>query len=168
MSDLLSKVFEWIFHYKESFLEMFELKVLWTFILTISSFLIGDVSPWIVAVFVIYAIDFLIWVSKAIYRDEFDPTRFARWFVKFIFYWTALIVWNQIDIIMSEVTGVLGTWYEVTLARLMIIAYIWLHESLSLLTKLNSLGVPVPKLLVNRLKLYEEHLDDNETTHLHW
>lgn len=169
------KIISSISYYLLSFKENFELKsIVWffaAFIPLATQVLFWEITPWLIALLVVYCIDFVLWIWIALSKWTFDIERFMRWIYKFILFWVAIIVWNEIDNALSDFVSVIDLHsFHFFLAKFWIIWYIFVHEAISALGKLYSIGVPIPKGLIDKLLGYKKTLneDTNFTTNETW
>lgn len=151
-------------HYLESFWEFFWLKLAWSILIWVSQLLIWEFTPGIIAFLIIYLADLFVWVGTALYRNEFESHKFLRGLIKLLLYWVTLIVMNQVDIVASEwlkffIDLPVESWFF----RFVSLMFMAIHETISLLWKMKWLWVPVPSIIVDRLKLYEKTLSPDHT-----
>ena len=104
----------------------------------------------IMLMFILYSLDLVIWVFRALVFREFHLDKFFRWASKIIIYWVFLIIWISID-------ESLPVWQVFTSA---IFAFILITDSLSILKNLNKLGYKTPIFIEKYLLHYKKKLDD--------
>lgn len=160
------KIYSSITYYLLSFSENFNLKVtLWLmmgWLPMVSQLLIGEAIPWLIGLLVIYCFDFMLGVWIALNKGTFSPDRLIKGIYKFILFGVAIVIGNQVDLVLSELVNVVRLEdFHFFLAKFWIIWYMSIHESISALGKLYSIGVPLPKTLIDKLLGYKKMLDDD-------
>jgi phage-related holin len=75
-----------------------------------------------------------------------------QWLVKIILYWVAMIVGNQIDLLIFHST--VEFW-----AKNLIILYIGINDAISILKHLSQAWMKLPQKLIDRLQGYQDSLD---------
>lgn len=151
-------------YYLSSFWVNFNLKAVMASILGFfplaTKFFFGSYTPWLKALLIIYCIDVLLWVWIAIYRGNFQINRFMKGIYKFILFWVAISVGNQIDKVISDIINTFDyANVHLFLAKFWIIWYMAIHEWISTLWKLHSIWIPIPKWLMDRLLWYKANLN---------
>lgn len=151
-------------YYLSSFWVNFSLKailasIVW-FLPLATKFFFGSYTPWLEALLIIYCIDVLLWVWIAISRGNFKIERFMKGIYKFILFWVAISVWNQIDKVISDIINTFDyANVHLFLAKFWIIGYMAIHEWISTLWKLHSIWIPIPKWLMDKLLGYKSDLN---------
>jgi len=146
-----------------SLIDNIDIKVALASLISIITALAWEITLALQATFAIYLIDFALWVSVSIYKGTFSLERFREWITKFTLYGIAIVVANQIDIVLWEFLNVVNTKeVHVLLAKYWVTAYIAIHETLSVIRKLSKLWLKLPQTIVNKLLYYRDVMDDKK------
>lgn len=164
MHDLYSKVQEFLLYieyYMESIVSNVNIKILFTAIGWVCFFLIWDVTPAVIGLFVIYMIDIVLGIGISFYNSDFNLSRFFAWIAKLWLYFILIILAHQFDMVIAEFTTLgIDHWIWPLYAKYWVIGYLATHEFLSSLVKLESIGIPVPSGLIKRIKSTKKKIDD--------
>lgn len=127
------------------------------------TFAIWDVDVAIKAAFMIYILDFVLWVWIALKNNNFDLSRFRQWLAKMFLFFIVLAWANQADKIIATMGNRLD-WvdYKVIYIKYWVILYFGIHEFISLTKKLISIGFPLPAWLIDKITTYKERLDQTD------
>lgn len=96
--------------------------------------------------------DFFFWFTIACYQGRFSGKRMMQGLVKIILYWIAMIVGNQIDLLIFHST--IEFW-----AKNLIILYIGINDGISVLKHLWQAWLKLPQKLIDRLQWFQDNLD---------
>ena len=157
MQEKIQEFLQYIEYYIDSITNFGWLKVLLTFIVGSVSYLMWDVTPWVIGALIIYVIDFSLGIGIAISRHDFNISRFFAWMVKLLLYFTLVVIAHQFDVVVADM---INHNINALFAKYWVIWYIASHEFLSTTVKLESLWLPIPKWLVNRIRKTKDKLDD--------
>lgn len=121
-------------------------------IILTGSFLIWEINLAIIACCILYMTDLFLWFGMAVYNWKFSWLKLQKGIVKFILYWTAMIVWHMVDLIILHDTVEYG-------AQNLIVIYLGITEALSVLHHLSKCGLAIPMKLMASLEWIKTNLD---------
>lgn len=96
--------------------------------------------------------DFVFWITIACYQWRYSGKRMMQWLIKFILYGVAMIVGNQIDLLIFHTS--VEFW-----AKNIIILYIGINDGISVLKHLWQAWLKLPQKLIDRLQGFQNNLD---------
>jgi len=143
---------EVIIGYLTQILSMKALKLWITSIVAIFSYLIWWIDVAVKACWMLVFFDFVFWISLAVYSRTYSWKRMMQWLIKFILYWVAMIVWNQIDLLLFHSS--IEFW-----AKNFIILYVWITDGISIIKHLWVMGLKLPQRLIDRLQGIQDNID---------
>jgi phage-related holin len=150
-------------YYLSSFLYGSASKAIVATTISIFTFAVGDVDVAVKSALLVYVLDFVLWVSIAVYNRNFDLNRFRQWLAKMFLFFVVLAWANQADKIIASMGNRLE-WvdYKVIYIKYRVVLYFWIHEFISLTKKLISIWFPLPEWLLSKIMTYKEKLDDTD------
>jgi len=110
------------------------------------SYIYAPNALYINAIMLIYLIDLILWIIKAIKYGIWSSSAFIRWAFKIIVYWILISLWFFIDL-------VLHTWWLVLWS---IMVFIVLTDAWSILENIEEIWYPVPEALKQLLKVHKD------------
>lgn len=105
-----------------------------------------DIIKWIL---IIYFLDMIFWVARAIKLKQFSSKEFFKWICKIIVYFTLMAIGSLLD-------KVLNLWCLVLTS---VFSFLIITDSISILENLQLLWFNVPTFLVKYLKVTRENLE---------
>lgn len=102
--------------------------------------------------FLMYLIDFLVWLALAFKLTRFNLSKFFFWSSKILIYWIYLVMWLAI-------WEILHLWNSFTMA---IIWFTVIRDSISILEKLDTFWYDTPIFLKKHLISYKNKLENGK------
>lgn len=149
---MLSFMLETVLAYWIQILSMKALKGAISVAIAWFSYLIWWIDIAVKACLLLVLIDFILGFSLACYKSRFSWKRMMQWLVKLILYGIAMIVWNQIDMLIFHTS--VEFW-----VKNFIILYIGINDGISILKHLSVLWLNIPKKLIDRLQQFQDSLE---------
>lgn len=136
---------------KNTFIDWFTIKAItWIF-----WWIIWLITDWheilILMIFILYFVDLITWVIKAVKNKDFQSAKFFVWATKILAYGIFAFIWVSLD-------QALHTW---SLFLWTVFAFIVLTDAISILENLTELGYKTPVFLVSFLKVYKKKMEDD-------
>lgn len=116
------------------------------------SYMIWWIDMAVKAFLFLVLIDFILGFTIACWQGKFSKKRMMQGLVKFILYGIAMIVGNQIDMLIFHTS--VEFW-----AKNLIVLYIWINDGISILKHLSTLWLNIPRKLIDRLQQFQDSLD---------
>lgn len=149
---MLTFMLETIVFYLTQILSMKAIKGAFSLLIAWFSYMIWWIDMAVRACLYLVAIDFVLWFSLACYQWRFSGKRMMQWLIKFILYWIAIIVGNQIDLLIFHDS--VPFW-----VKNLIVLYIGINDGISILKHLWKMGLKLPQKLIERLQGIQDSLD---------
>lgn len=149
---MLSFMIETVLAYLSQILSMKALKGAISLAVASFSYLIWWIDMAVKACLFLVLIDFILWFALACHEWRFSWKRMMQGLVKFILYWIAMIVWNQIDMLIFHTS--VEFW-----VKNFIILYIGINDWISVLKHLSKFWLNIPKKLIDRLQQFQDSLE---------
>lgn len=135
--------------------QIFSMKA-WKFwiatLVALFSYLVGWIDVAVKACWMLVFFDFVFGISLAVYSRTYSGKRMMQWLVKFILYWIAMIVGNQIDILLFHSS--IEFW-----AKNFIILYVGITDGISIIKHLWAMWLKLPQKLTERLQWIRDDID---------
>lgn len=128
------------------------IKSFWAIIIIFIDKLIIWKEFWIFLMFLIYFLDFILWLIVAFKLTSFNLWKFFFWSSKILIYWIYLLMWVAL-------WEILQLWSFFTLA---IITFTIVTDSISILRKIDNLWYETPVFLTKYLISYKKNLEDEK------
>lgn len=119
--------------------------------LMLLTLIIGAVDTTVQAMFFSLIIDFVLWLSYAVFHGQFCKIRFKRWLYKIMLYMVALILGHISDLLVFQQEVSFGF-------KNFIIIYLGLTEVLSAFRHLWNMGLKIPQKIIDRIEGYRDDL----------
>lgn len=127
----------------------YSLKMVCGAIASLFTFLFGNLDAWLYALIVVVIADFMTGLIKAYILEDISSKTGFKGILKKVLYFSVVCV----AVIIEQITGVDG------LIRNAVIGFLIANEGISILENCSSCGLPIPKILLNKL---QQIRDDNE------
>lgn len=126
--------------------------ILWA-IVTAVEFLIWGWTVAIRGLLFLVCADFILGIAQSFIDNKFSFLKMRSGFYKILLYAIAIWVGHNIDLMMFHSVIEFGF-------RNVIIVYLWVNESLSVIRHLAKFNVPIPKSVIKKLTDIEDNLDN--------
>lgn len=143
---------EVVYFYLTQIFSMKAIKAWFSLIVATFSYLIWGIDVAVKACIMLVFLDFLLGFTIACYKGQFSWKRMMQWLIKFILYWIAMIVGNQIDLLIFHDS--VDFW-----VKNLIVLYIGINDWISVLKHLWRTGLKLPQKLIERLQWIQDNLD---------
>lgn len=135
--------------------EHFAFKAGWSTFLACSAWVLGGFDVAVLALFILYAVDFGLGLYRAWMTCSISSEKFRRGMGKFILYVIVIMCAHMLDLATSRSFPFLKDY-----VRDFIIIFVAITEFLSVCTHLAALGLRVPEALQARLRSYRDTMAD--------
>ncbi len=131
--------------------EHFAFKAGWSTFLACFAWILGGLDVAVLALFILYAIDFALGLYMAWVTSSLSSSRARKGMAKFVLYVIVIACAHMLDIAMTRSFPFLANYVRDTM-----VIFVAINEFLSVCTHLAALGLRVPEALQARLRSYRD------------
>lgn len=151
---------EIISYYIAQLLSAKTVKLVFTQLIIIFTWLFGGIEIAGYALGAVMIIDFVLGFYISAKKNRIQRSKMKSWMMKFITYGLLIIIGNMVDNVIFHQVMEYGF-------KNAFIVYLCIHESLSVIHHLQTLGVPIPSKIVQKLEQYRDTAMDIVPSNIH-
>ena len=144
-----------IFHYTGQLSNGSSVKSIASGVLYVIMWLFGDINDAVIALLALMTLDVVLGLSAAIKHSDVSSDKLRGGAVKFLLYFVLIIIANCVD----KVIALVPLMSQVIQVKSYTMIYLAVTEGVSVLENLTSLGAPVPKVMLRRLRRFKQTME---------
>ena len=146
----------------ENIVQEFTWKAIFTPLCSFFAWTVGGADQLLYYLFLLMVMDFIFGFWRAWTRSAFSSNKLKSGGVKFLLYWTIIVVAVTFDRVLAastfdwKILEVVGVKIEIQV-RSFVLGYLCLTEIVSILEHASFFGAPIPRWLLPKLRVYREN-----------
>lgn len=150
----------WIFHRLDIFCLHFVEKTVISLFFGVSISLFGGFDLSIGVFVILFLVDFIFGIVTAYKKNEINSRKMKNGLLKILLYFLVIIAAHHFDTWVLSTASNLGFVFDGYFFKTIVVGYIIITEFLSILEHASDLGVPVPGIIVSKVKFMKKKLEE--------